>query len=133
MNSLSTCPQTGLRIYTGGCVALSAINVQNNRGKAYDWLFCYAHTHSAHEKSSAINVQEPKRLVALTLNLVSVQPCAGRENKKREKVEIINFRDIKVPGYIPVIQYTCIQKFFAIWIFSHVHIFDFSSNEKHTL
>ena len=82
MNSLSTCPQTGPHIYTGGCVALSAINVQSNRGKAYDWLFCYAHTHAAHERSSAINIQESKRLVALTLNLVSVQPCAGRENKK---------------------------------------------------
>ena len=106
MNSLSTCPQTGPRIYTGGYVALSAINVQNNRGclassieLAYDWLFCSAHTYSA------INVQEPKHLVALTLNLVSVQPCAGRENKKREKVEIIIFREIKVPGNIPVIQY----------------------------
>ena len=79
---------------------LSANNVQNNRaclassiGLAYCWLFCSTHTHSAHE-----------RLVALTLNLVSVQPCAGQENNKREKVEIIIFREIKVPGNIPVIQ-----------------------------
>ena len=108
--------------------------MQNNGGKAYNWLFCYAHTHSAHERSSAINVQEPKRLVELTLKFsISAAVCRAGENKKWEKVEIINFREIKVPGYIPVIQYTCIQKFFAIWIFSHVHIFDFSSNEKHTL
>ena len=85
--------------------------MQNNRARlvssielAYDWLLCSAPTHSAHERTSAIKVQEPKRLVALTLNLVSVQPCAGQENKKREKVEIIIFREIKVPGNIPVIQ-----------------------------
>lgn len=35
-----------------------------------------------------------------------MQPCAGREIKKREKVENIIFREIKVPGNIPVIQYT---------------------------
>ena len=51
-------------------------------------FFCSAHTHSAHKRSSAINVQEPKRLVALML--ISEQPCVGRE-----KVEIINFREIK--------------------------------------
>ena len=39
------------------------------------------------------------------LSIVSVQPCAGRENKKWEKVEIIIFREIKVPGNIPVMQY----------------------------
>ena len=54
---------------------------------------------------SVLHVQESKRLVALTLNLISVQPCAGRENEKREKVEIIYFREINVPGTIPVIQY----------------------------
>ena len=92
MNSVSTCP----RIYI-----LSAINVQNNRAflassieLAYCWLFCSTHTHSAHE-----------RLVALTLNLVSMQPCAGWENKKQEKVKIIIFLEIKVPGNILVIQY----------------------------
>ena len=113
MNSLSTCPQTGPRIYTGGYVALSAIKMQNNRAcpassikLAYDWLFCSAHTHAAHERLSAINVQEPKRLEALTLNLVSVQLCAGRENKKWGKVEIIIFWKIKVLGNIPVIQYS---------------------------
>ena len=47
---------------------------------AYDRRFCSAHTHSAHKRLSAINVQEPKRLVALTLNLVSVQLGAGLEN-----------------------------------------------------
>ena len=41
----------------------------------------------------------------LSVNLISVQPCAGREIKKREKVENIIFREIKVPGNIPVIQY----------------------------
>ena len=41
----------------------------------------------------------------LSVNLISVQPCAGREIKKREKVENVIFREIKVPGNIPVIQY----------------------------
>ena len=88
MNSLSTCPQTGPRIYIGGYVALNAIDEQNNRGclassveLAYDWLFRSAHTHSALERPSAINVQVQKRLVSLTLNLVSAQPCAGQEKK----------------------------------------------------
>ena len=63
-------------------------------------FFCSAHTH---KQSSAINVQEPKRLVALTLNLVSMQLCAGRE-KKMGKVEIITFWEIEVPGNTPVIQ-----------------------------
>ena len=52
-----------------------------------------------------VDVQEPKRLIALTLNLVPMQPCTGRENKKRQKVKMIIFREIKVPGNIPVIQY----------------------------
>ena len=93
MNSLSTCPQTGPLIYTGGYVALSAINVKNTRAclassieLAYDWLFWSAQTYSAHKRSSALNVQELKRLVALMLYLVSVQPCVGQEIEKREKV-----------------------------------------------
>ena len=45
------------------------------------------------------------------LNLVSVQPCAGRENKERDKVKIIFFQEIKVPGNIPVIQYFIIMIF----------------------
>ena len=88
MSSLSTCPQTGSRIYTGWYVALSAINVQNNRAciassieLAYDWLFT-ALTHSAHKQSSAINVQWPKRLVALTLNFVSVRAGKMKNGKK---------------------------------------------------
>ena len=44
------------------------------------------------------HVQEPKCLVALSLNLISVQPCAGRENKKWERVEIIIFGELKVSG-----------------------------------
>ena len=34
-----------------------------------------------------------------------MQPWAGWENEKREKVEIIIFREIKFPWNIPVIQY----------------------------
>ena len=37
-----------------------------------------------------------------------MQPCVGRENKKREKVKIDIFREIKAPGNIPVIQYVVI-------------------------
>ena len=51
------------------------------------------------------HVQEAKHLVALSPNLISVQPRVGRENKKREKAEFIIFREIKVPGNIPVIHY----------------------------
>ena len=45
------------------------------------------------------------------LNLVSVQPCAGRENKERDKVKIIFFQEIKVTGNIHVIQYFIIMIF----------------------
>ena len=41
---------------------------------------------------------------ALSLNLISAQPCAGQEIKKKmEKVQIITFWEIKVSGNI---QYT---------------------------
>ena len=56
-------------------------------------------------------------MVALTLNLVSVQPCAGRENRKREIVEIIIFREIKVPGNILVIQYVALSAVPTIGMF----------------
>ena len=55
------------------------------------------------QHSSALIDSEAKH--TLSVNLISVQPCAGREIKKREKVENIIFREIKVPGNIPVIQY----------------------------
>ena len=48
-------------------------------------------------------------MVALSPNLISVQPCVCPENKKREKAEFIIFREIKVPGKIPVIQYICLR------------------------
>ena len=35
----------------------------------------------------------------------NISACVGQENKKREKAEFIIFREIKVPGNIPVIQY----------------------------
>ena len=51
-----------------------------------------------------------------------MQPCAGREIKKREKVENIIFQEIKVPGNIPVIQYYNEEKRYWILKRSSIHL-----------
>ena len=63
MNSLSTCPQTGPHIYTGKYVALSTINVQDNRAclvssfeLAYDWLYV-KRKHSGAKMLGSINAK----------------------------------------------------------------------------
>ena len=90
MSSVSTCPQTSPRIYTGGYVALSVINVQNNKAciassiqLAYDWLFS-ALMHSAHKRSSAINKTTAKPQVTgnfLTSPGRDWNPGSGEEQR----------------------------------------------------
>ena len=70
-------------------------------------VFVVLHTtaHSVHTTFVCTNRLRSEKHTLL-VNLISVQPCAGREIKKWEKVENISFREIKVPGNIPVIQYS---------------------------